>query len=377
MIGAPRDFDELVQQYGSVIRTIEACDVLQVAHHLWSRGVLQNYHPPRLLTLAQLQEYVGVSATLWSYALQQPSKRLMLPIPAEGTRMDPASKYRFVDARAFLARRAEVFTALASRRGFKPVRLPGYAEFLLLEAKKIVNEMQRGYVFDLPAGLPQNNAELLSEYALSVAQVVRRRLKYGMEIEDAINEIWLKLFKAEILIKFVRSGASRLPSQLTLDETLDFLGVDWPAWQRMMKDYADAPNPVKGAASSMTAIYASEDIVTLDQAGYFKERGPRILPAYAVSREMLNKYVMRAAEQHLKNLFRTLERRFNREDTVQDCQYISENRSIRYRRPDVNQGQAWEDTLRSEEPLADQVLELKQRLGVAGEVYEVFTALAC
>jgi hypothetical protein len=376
MIGAPRDFDELVQQFGSVIKSVGPCDVLLVAHHLWNRGVLRSYRAPRVVTREQMQDYVGVSSTLWSYALQQPKKCAIMPAPIEGKVHEPTSTYLFADVRAFYPRRSEVFPQLALRRGFKPACLPGYGSLVVSEAKKVLDEMGQGRMFDLPADLPQNNNDLHRSYKVIVAQVVRRRLKYGMEVEDAINEIWVRLFKADLLTKFIRSGPSRLPAHLTLDETLDFLGVDWSAWQRMMKEYADAPNPSKGSADSQTAVYRSEDILILDQGGYFRERGARVLPGYAVSREMLNKYVMRAAEQHLKNLFRTLGRRFNREDILQDRAYISENRAVRLRRCDATSNQAWEDSLRSEDPLADQVLELKQRLGVAGEVEEVFTALA-
>lgn len=376
MIGAPRDFDELVQQFGSVIKAVGPCDHLLVAHHLWNRGVLKHYRAPKVVTREQMQEYVGVSTTLWSYALQQPKKCALMPVPIEGKVTELTSTYRFADVRAFHERRSEAFPQLALRRGFKPTLLPGYADLVASETKKIIAEMGNGYVFDLPADLPQNNAELHEEYQVSVAQIVRRRVKYGLEIEDAINEVWAKLFNADILIKFVRSGPGRLPAHLTLEEALDFLGVEWLAWQQMMAEYPDAPNPTKGASNSRTAVYRSEDIIALDRSGFFTHRGPRVLPAFAVSKEMLNKYVVRSAEQHLKNIFRTLQRRFNREDTLQDRAYISENRSVRLRRCDASSNLAWEDTLRSEEPLVDQMIELKQRLGVAGEVVEVFTALA-
>ncbi len=376
MIGAPQDFDELVQQFGSVIKAVGPCDHLLVAHHLWNRGVLKHYRAPKVVTREQMQDYVGVSTTLWSYALQQPRKLATMPTPIEGKVAELTSTYRFTDVKAFLARRNEAFPQLALRRGFKVTRLPGYADLVASETKKIIEEMGDGYVFDLPSDLPQNNRELHEEYQVPVAQIIRRRVKYGLEIEDAINEVWTRLFKADILIKFVRSGPGRLPAHLTLDEALDFLGIDWPAWQQMMAECPDAPNPTKGASSSRTAVYRSEDILALDRSGSLGPRGARVLPPYAVSKEMLNKYVVRSAEQHLKNVFRTLQRRFNREDTLQERAYISENRSVRLRRCETQSNLAWEDTLQSEEPLADQVLELKQRLGVAAEVVEVFTALA-
>lgn len=375
MVGEPRDFDELVQQLGRVIDAVESPDTPQVARHLWHRGALRNYRAPLFVTLEQAQEYCGVSATLWRYAMQQPSKRKGLPVPVEGDMTDPKSRYCFADVKAFFARRAEVFPALARRCGFKPCRLPEYAAFLIREARKILDELKVGYVFDLPAHLPQNDAELYETYSLTVVQVVRRRVKYGLSIDDAIQQVWCKLLDSTVLIKFMRSGPNRLPTNLTTEETLDFLGVDWAAWQQMMGEYEHAPNPVKGASSSMSAVYRSEHIVVLANSGYFRQTRDRRLPASAVSREMLNRYVKCAAENKLKNIFRSQERHCNREDMLQDGAYITENRSVRVRR-DVAPGHCWEDSLRSEEMPADQVCELKERLGIAGQVLEVFTALA-
>ena len=339
-LGMPRDFDELVQQHGATIsRVAGAHDLLLIAHHLCYRGVIRRFRPAREISRDQVVAYLGLPLSSW--LITSRTRPHVLPKPIQGTRRDPTSTYLFSDAERCYAVRTRVFPQFR-RLGFGRTVVPGFDEYLEVESKKLVEELEFGYIFDVPPDLPQSDTEMHKAYAHMVAKVVRYRLKFGMDVEDAIDEIWCKLLRSNLLVKFMRSAHKRLPAQMTAEQALDYLGVEWCAWRRMMACHDKPPNPVKGDAASPEAIYRSEDILALDVSGYFKKRGLRFLPPSSVSRELFDKYVATAAEHALKNLFRTLDRRFNREETLHEGAAIHENRRVR-RREDADF--SWEETL--------------------------------
>lgn len=341
-LGLPRDFDELVRFHGALISAVSgAQDMLLVAHHLWYRGILETFKPPREISRDQVLDYLGITSKAWH--LKARTQPLALPKPLSGALQQHQSRYYFSDAERCYAQRDELFPYVR-RLGFYVSVVPGFAEFLSAEAKKIAEEIQLGYIFDVPPDLPQTQDEIMAEYEGTIVRVVRFHLKYGIDVEDAIHEVWTKLFKSNLLVKFMRSGASRLPAQLTTEEVLDYLGVEWSAWRRMLATYEKAPNPVKGACESMEAIYHSEDITALDNSGYFKKRGLRYLPAASVSKDVFDKYVAKAATHALLNVFRTLDRRANREATLPEGACINDSGRVAVlRRDEVDF--TWVDTL--------------------------------
>jgi hypothetical protein len=392
-LGMPRDFDELVRFHGAVISTVSRPeDVLMIAHHLWYRGILEAFRPPREITLDQVMGYLGLYASEgprgggrpWAFRTWHLTARTrpdVLPKPVDGGSLGGQdAKYLFSDAERLYARRDEIFPRL-SQLGFFSSVIPGLEDYILAETKKLVDELELGYIFDVPLHLPQSADEIMTTYSPTVMRVVRYRLKFGIDVEDAIDEVWLKLLSSNLLVKFMRSGPKRLPAHMTTEEVLDFLGVEWRTWRSVLGLHPDhAPNPVKGSSDSLEAIYHSEDIRALDGRGYFKKRGLRYLPASSVSREMFDKYVATAAEHALKNLFRTLDRRFNREDTMQEGACIQDNRRARVpRRDDVDF--SWEDTLSDNGALplsgsgisniaADNLIDIKRRAKAASLVQQ-------
>lgn len=356
--GMPRDFDELVQNHKEVLEKAAPDNPLEVAHHLWYRGVLATFQAPEVMTRTEVIEYLGIPTTTWRRAAR--SRPHVLPQPVEGKLLAACSKYRTSDVQRCYESRDTTFPR-TNRLGFFVSRIPGFDEFLGREAQKIVDEMACGYIFDLPLHLPQNDSELVARYATTIARVVRCHLKFGTGVTDAINEIWVRFFTTNILIKFMRSGLKRLPAQLSTDDALDFLGVDWEDWQGMMKTHAGAPTPLKGSSESLDAVYRTEDIMALETSNVLRKRYLRYLPVACVSSVIFDRYVERAAENTLLNLFRTLDRRFNREDTLQEGACIQDNRRVRQLRrdePDL----AWEDTLRSDDISVESLIDIKRRV---------------
>lgn len=356
MLGMPRDFDELVRQYGGVIKRIAPRNSLLVAHHLWYRGVLGGYRAPPVLSRDEVIAFLGLSEGTWKVASRD--RPHLLPPPLEGTLFSKASTYRMATARTTFEQRSSSFPGV-NRLGFFESRLPGLEGFILTQAIKIVEELKFGYIFDVPSYLPHNDKELMDQYSVAIARLVRCRVKFGVDTEDAINDIWVKLLAANILVKFMRAWPKRISIQLGTDETLDFLGVEWSQWQHMRQHYDKAPNPAKGAASSDTAVYYTQDICNLDQSGYFKKRGIRFLPPNCVTKKAFDSYLMRAAKHNLANLFRTLDRRFNKEDTLAEGACIHDNSHVRMQRRE-DRSVPWEETVVSMDASAEFLVDAKR-----------------
>jgi len=360
MHGLPRDIDELLRLYEATIRAAVACEgercVWKIAHHLWRQRVLAAFKPPQLLSCDEAIAYLGISTSTWKATAAR--RWEILPVPVEGTHTDRSSKYRFSDVERLFEHRDLVFTRTA-KKGFADPVVPGLEAFIAAEAKRIAEEIDNGFVFDVPEHLPQNATQLMA-YSPMVAKVIRYRLKYGLPVEDAINDIWVKILNSNVVKKFTRSAAKRMPATLTTDDVLDYLGIDWPEWQEMLATHENPPNPVKGAATSPDAVYKTADIRAIDESGYFRARGVvRILPAACVGPGSFDRYLQQTIEHALKNIFRTLDRRFNKEDTLGEGACIQENRRVR--RVDRDSfDTAWEHTLASEAVGADSLIDINR-----------------
>jgi hypothetical protein len=319
--------------------------------------VLATFKPPQVVTCEQAIAYLGITVSTWKITARR--RWEILPVPVEGTYGVLASKYRFSDVERLFEHRSLVFTRTA-KIGFLDSVIPGLEDFIAAESKRIAEELDQGYVFDVPQHLPQNPTQLEKAYSGTVAKVIRYRLKYGLAVEDAINDIWVKILNSNIVMKFIRSAPKRLPPQLCTDDVLDFLGIEWSDWQAMMIKHPGAPNPVKGAASSPDAVYRTDDIHALDESGYFENRVVRVLPSACVAPGSFDRYLQRAVEHALKNIFRTLDRRFNREDTFGEGTCIQDNRRVR-RLDGDSFNMAWEDTLSSDDVPAEHLIDIARR----------------
>ena len=383
MRGIPRDFDELVQRFSSVIETAGTKNVPLIAYHLTIRGSLGKYRPPRETTLPQLLGYVGITFHDWKQSLRREElsdEEGLLPEPLRGLALSTNAVFDFYAVEHLRHRRLAAFPDVARRNGFLAPVPPGFPEFLSHETKLLLAEFEatEGLVFDIPSHLPQSPQKLYDHAAL-VVRAVRQVIRFGIHFEDAVNSVWEKLLSSDILVKFVRSCPKRTPPFITAEEAADYLGVPWNAWRRMLNNYVEAPSPISGDPSSRQALFRSEDVFSLDTKGYFSsKRGLRKPPEASVTPEQFRSYLAYAAQQHAKNLLRTHTRRHNREHTLRSGIYLSDEGPFfsphASQREDAN-SVSWEDGLLSVTPRADEALEMKQRLGVAATVREAYEAL--
>jgi hypothetical protein len=259
-----------------------------------------------------------------------------------------------------------------------------FVPLLREKIREVVEELEEtnDAIFEHPDHLPRSNEEVVQAYQSLVLSVVRRRLKFGLAFEDAVGEVWLKLVASDIIRKFINTATDprKFPSTITVDEAVEFLGVSWGAWCEMVDHYPKAPSPVKGSSKDPGALLDGESVLALDREGYFKQRHAlRRLPAASVTLSRFENYLRVAADNHMKNVLRTQDRRFNKEAT-QGAVVLSQTGDVFKRSVAVDENTSWEATLRDEDPLVDEVLDghfiaralLAQKLGVTFKSAEYF-----
>lgn len=267
-----------------------------------------------------------------------------------------------------------------------PLRNPDpFVPLLRVKIREVLAEIveTNDAIFEHPYHIPRSNDEVVQGYASIVVSAVRRHLKYGIAFEDAISEVWLKLLASDIVRKFLNTATKYFPTTITVDEAVEFLGVSWDAWCKMVDNYPQAPAPTKGSAKDPAALLESEAVLTLDRCGYFTERHDfRRLPSSSVTLARFENYLRVAANNHMKNLLRTQDRHFNKEST-QGPSVLSRTGDVFKRSVAIDENIAWESTLRSEDPLVDEVLDghfiaralLAQRLGVHYKTPEYYAKI--
>jgi hypothetical protein len=55
----------------------------------------------------------------------------------------------------------------------------------------------------LPSAVPVTNAALYARYQLVLRRLVRRQVKYGISHVDAEGEVWMRLFQARVIDRYV------------------------------------------------------------------------------------------------------------------------------------------------------------------------------
>jgi len=415
----PRDFHELVQRYESVFDEEIAGnyrDSWRVAATLIDRGSLRDIKLPseESILLSHFQgpvfcrpgsedpndlcSIVGIEYKTWVVFAEACRFRRSFPISDEikALRPKPLDGGCYLEGpfdlrdvlRLRLARDQWVNTKMGRRRPFRPsVLLPiedmdPLVPILKEKIQEVLKEEAEGYVFERPDHLPKDNDEIYSRYNHIVTYAVRRYLRFGVDPQDAINEVWLKLINTDILSKFIQSSSSKLPTTLSVEDAVDFLGVSWDQWCDLMDQMPDPPLPLKGAAKDPKARFHSSDIQKIDKSGYIKHRNLRRLPEISVSESRFLNYLKVSARNHIKNLFRTQERHFNKESTLGGATVLSKAGDVWKRKASLDEESCWEASLTDDTPLVEETLDgytLAYKLGVeydSTEYYQEISNLA-
>ena len=165
------------------------------------------------------------------------------------------------------------------------------------------------YEWEWPKGVPRDYDELVRDYGDFVARCVARYNKVDRNFKDLLQEVWSKLLGSRVLEKFVESGARRMPVMMSATEACDLLGLEWLQWKKAMQSKKWLPGPVDGTRCSRTALFATADLVDIDEAMRHVSRPKRrVRPPF--SARGFKAYVQRAVHNHFANWCRTRSRRY-------------------------------------------------------------------
>lgn len=364
--------------YGDVIRGEGVEHVARVAFRLIRNGLLDEYLPskPASMSLDDAAAYLGVLAsTLRSFIKRMLRRRKegkplvrggvdivsLIPVPLDG-----GSAYKGPFPMAAIEMLYEVrhlvFTRTA-KKGFLPSTLRGsdFEGYLQYKVRELLFAPPVPSPFQHPDGIPKDGNELYRKHRRDVLRGIRRVIKFGIDIQDAEQEVWAKLLHSDPITKYVQGAASkRIGKTMTGIEAADFLGLVWETWEEV------APTPLKGEVSDETATYATSDVLPLQEQGLATE--PRKLPKSVSDPWKFASYVKSAATRHAINLIRTEERRFVRDRPLNNTEItLSSQGGGVYRASRVeDRNESWETSIASGGPGVDELAEARRTAALLG-----------
>jgi len=389
----PRDFDELVTRYRSVLVEEGVPDtdvsVYKIASRLiQERQVLQYRSQHLTVSGRELAAFVGIPYSVWAVYVECEPHSEYRPQPLNGGSLVDGP-FKLEDAHAFKRDRRRVFPRYRETYPedynprttlvFRPSKiLGGYRQFLRSELRALLNTPDQEEFFELPEHLPQNNTELYLTYRKMVANYVFKRAKYGIDFVDAVGEVWKKILASDVLRKFTQKGLLRLPVTMTGAEVRDYLGISDSAWDGLCAR-TKAPTPVTGDVRSLDAIFKTMDVKKLDAANPFRYRPfQRRLPVAAVTAAQFNGYMKLTAARALANVFRSLDRHSNREVTLGAAVLVDSGDTMTPVHDQGDSPTSWENSLESSEVSADERcdhIKLAELMGVEPGSVEASTLI--
>jgi hypothetical protein len=346
----PEDFGTLIENYSATLEAAGAKDVHQMAALIVVNGLLEGC--PRKGTeryLTQCVETLLPTLPKAPEAFDDLVHHYSATLEAAGAKDVQGMAYRIV-ARGMLKRCP---------------RTKGIRRFLTRCVQQLLAEDSISK-FEYPASLPKDNAELYSRYRGLVLSCLRKSMRWGPDQGemDPEQEIWAELIHSNILAKYLQVGVlKRLPATMTLDEVQDYLGIDFEVWEALG---SKAPTPVSGHWLARTATFQTTDIQALDEP--MDDQGnplpsiiplrikPRSLPASVTDVRKFEIYLRASVNNRIKNMFRTIERRFVRDAPMRNPNvYLSGGGSDSYHvsGSDSEGRDSWESSVASVAPDAE------------------------
>jgi len=204
-----------------------------------------------------------------------------------------------------------------------------------------------------PKGLPRDWNGVVTQYAPYVYDQIRRCsvIKTPDELEELNQAIWTKLISANALDRFVERATSKLPSTISLVDTLGYLGITAEQFDKAVKRAVKNDwliRPVSGKETDAEVYYMTADIETLDTSGFLPEdRLERRRPE--PSCRGFKSYLAQAVQNHFKNLIRTKKRRHQERPADSRSVFKRESGGLFSKVAVMEEGASWEDTLADQE----------------------------
>lgn len=188
----------------------------------------------------------------------------------------------------------------------------------------IVVEQDFEYTYDWPEGVPRSYEELFRDWGDFIAARVKHFNKVERNFEDLLQDVWMRLMNAKFLERFVGSAAARLPTTMTAEQAVEYLGVTWKQWEHVLRrNTADpdkwAPKPVgyRGQLAegqeipllSRLAVFVTEEIKVLDEIDPWRTR-PNERKRPTITARGFKAYLTQAIRNHFANFCRTRNRKY-------------------------------------------------------------------
>lgn len=189
---------------------------------------------------------------------------------------------------------------------------------------EIVIEQDFEYTYDWPEGVPHNYEELVRDWGDFIAARVKHFNKVERNFEDLLQDVWMRLMNAKFLERFVGSAAARLPTTMTAEQAIVYLGVTWKQWEHVLRrNTADeekwAPKPIgfHGQLAegeeipllSRQAVFLTEEIKILDEIDPWRTR-PNERKRPTITARGFKAYLTQAIRNHFANFCRTRNRKY-------------------------------------------------------------------
>lgn len=403
--GVPYNYRDLYNQHR--LRLLDVAKQMGVPCHelmqkLQARRVIEDFrtaqYVPDTFSYEEAREYVGLSTPQWKALLKKMSRPLR-----GGTRTFPWAQYRpntvndaeffqseavfwGPDIQALAGEVAQEYTdrerpvcarmATAFRR-----RLTQILALLLKSGQpsETVVEEKAPHVDspapvapsldEWPESIPKDNTALVRMYGPYVYDQLRRasKIKTDEELREITQHVWLSLINGKVLERFLDTATTKLPRTLTLEETLDYLGITIGQWSNAWRYHERKksywmPEPLQGKALASASLYLTSDIITLDESGFLKGRRVRPRKGPKITGRGFKSYLATAARRHFLNLCRTRRRRHQERPQEANLVLAPSSAGTYHKAKVREEAFSWEDGLTEVEPAMEDMMDLARQL---------------
>lgn len=402
--GVPYNYRDLYNQHRP--RLLDAAKQLDIPCHelmrkLQARRVLEDFRPaqyvPNTFSYEEAREYVGLSSLQWRALLKKTERPLR-----GGSRTFPWAKYRpnLVEGADFFQSEAvfwgpdiqvladEVAQAYETRERPVCARMATAFRRRLVQILAVVVKSGRlpearvekvrrvddpapsaPSLDEWPESLPRDNDALVRMYGPYVYDQLRRasKIKTDEELREITQQVWLNLINGKVLERFLHTATTKLPRTLTLDETLDYLGITLGQWSNAWRYHEKKksywmPEPLQGLVLTASSLYLTSDIITLDESGFLKGRRVRPRKGPKITGRGFKSYLATSSRNHFLNLCRTRRRRHQERPQEANLVLAPSSAGTYHKAKVREEAFSWEDSLTENEPAMEDMVDLARQL---------------
>ncbi len=388
-VGVPSDYRELLELYRPLLEaaaTKRGLKVSEVVDELCKAKLIEGFDiESSILTVFSFEEaarFLGLSNAEWKAILKKTCSTRNRGVPWSFVRPH-TDEGNFVQANNFdvgfwgpcilnisdfmfdhdvprvRPESAKVVSAFRRRLGWFLSRVKevqgstvAVAAVSPLPVAPVVVAKPEASIVEWPKDLPSTYPELQKMYGTYIFDQVRRvsRIQTEAELEEVNQQVWLKIVESDVIGSFMEAARTKLPRTLTVNEVVGYLGITAVQWTNavayhLRKKSSWMPKPVKGTMFSKDALFLTEDIQTLDESGFLKDRRgePRQHPE--VTGRGFKSYLTAAVKNHFKNMLRTRSRRHKERVLDPKMALASDVSGMFHKVTTIEDAGSWEENL--------------------------------